>query len=133
MRYLGIDYGIKNVGVALSDEEGKLAFPKAVLPNDNYLSSELKAIIRSHDVGGVVIGESKDYKMKDNPIMRNIRLFSELLSQDTGVPVEYEPEFLSSHQAHHIQGKTDMLDASAAAIILQSYLDKKSSQSQSGD
>lgn len=121
---LGIDYGSKRVGVALSDDKGMMAFPKAVLPNDNFLMSEIKALIAGHGVGTVVMGESKDYQMKDNLIMKKARAFADELVRDTDVEVVFEPEMLSSHQAAHFQGKTAMIDASAASIILQSYIDR---------
>ena len=127
MRLLGIDYGKKRVGVALSDDKGLMAFPKAVLPNDNYLFTEIKNIVKSQGIETVVVGDSKDYDMADNPIMTKIRRFVDELRRDLGVVVIYEPELLSSHQAakgRHELGGTEMIDASAAAIILQSYIDR---------
>lgn len=124
MRLLGIDYGKKRVGIALSDDKGMMAFPKAVLPNDNFLIRDIKELIDGHGVETVVIGESKDFKMVDNPIMSQIKMFKDELARATGVAVVYEPELLTSHQAAHFQGKTDMIDASAASIILQSYIDR---------
>lgn len=126
MRLLGIDFGKKRVGLALSDDKGMMAFPKAVLPNDNYLVSEIASMVKSHGVEKIVLGESKDFKMSDNPIMSKIRMFKDELERATGIAVEYEPELLTSHQAAHFQGKTDMIDASAASIILQSYIDRHS-------
>ncbi|MFA6095848.1 MAG: RuvX/YqgF family protein [Candidatus Paceibacterota bacterium] len=133
MRLLGIDYGEKNVGIALSDDKGMMAFPKAVLPNDNFLMTEVKNLIAGHGVGAVVIGESKDYKMKDNRIMAKARAFADELARDTGIAVAYEPELLSSHQAAHFQGKTAMIDASAASIILQSYIDRAKNTENTND
>lgn len=124
MRLLGIDYGKKRVGLALSDDKGLMAFPKAVLPNDNYLITEIAAMVKSQGVSRIVLGESKDFKMIDNPIMSQIRLFKDQLELATGVEVYYESEMLSSHQATHFQGKNAMIDASAATIILQSYIDR---------
>ncbi|MBX4209340.1 Holliday junction resolvase RuvX [Candidatus Parcubacteria bacterium] len=124
MRLLGIDYGKKKVGIAISDDKGMMAFPKAVLSNDNFLMRELKDLVKGHGIEIVVIGESKDYQMKDNPIMRDARRFADELGREAGVVVVYEPELLTSHQAAHFQGKTDMIDAAAASIILQSYIDR---------
>jgi putative holliday junction resolvase len=129
MRLLGIDYGKKRVGIAISDDKGMMAFPKTVLPNDNFLMRDLKDLIKGHAVETVVIGESKDYKMNSNPIMSKIRAFVDELEKETGVSVVYEPELLTSHQAAHFQGKTDMIDASAASIILQSYIDRIKNES----
>jgi RNase H-fold protein (predicted Holliday junction resolvase) len=57
--------------------------------------------------------------------MKEIRPFVENLKKAIGVEVEYHPEFMTSIEAEHIQGKGDMLDASAAALILKSYIDHK--------
>ncbi len=124
MRLLGIDYGTKRIGIAISDDKGMMAFPKAVIPNDKYLFGEIKAMVKSQGIETIVLGESKDYKMQDNAIMPKVRLFADELRRDLGVMVIYEPEMLSSHQAAHFQGKTDKIDAAAASIILQSYIDR---------
>jgi putative Holliday junction resolvase len=123
-RVLGIDFGTKRIGVALCDENRQMALPFSVVPNDKMVIANISKIIRDKGVELVVIGESKDFKMIDNPIMESVRSFESLLAIETGVEIDYEPEFLTSHQAHHVQGKTKMLDASAATIILQSYLDR---------
>ncbi len=127
-RVLGVDFGTKRIGLAICDENREMAFPLQVVKNDKNSISIISKIIKDKGVSFVVIGESKDFKMKDNPIMDMIRVFENLLASESGVEIDYEPEFLTSHQAHHIQGKTNMLDASAATIILQSYLDRIKSQ-----
>ena len=137
MRYLGIDFGTKRVGVAVSDETGGFALPLVVLANDSGLTDALKKIIAEKNVGTIVLGESKDFKGGDNAIMLAIREFKTTLEKETGLPVVLEPEFMSSEQAAHpiARGKRNParktklkknanLDASAAAIILQSYLEK---------
>ena len=123
-KLMGIDYGSKRIGIALSDDYGEMAFPKTVLQNDGALFDNLRELIEKNGVEKIVVGESKDYKMRANAIMKDINSFCDKLRKVFALPVCTEPEFLSSHQAHHIQGKTKMLDASAATIILQSYLDK---------
>jgi len=124
MRYLGIDYGAKRVGAALSDDKGMMAFPHATLSNDGTLLEEVVRICHEFSVGTVVIGESRQLNGEPNQIQRAIERFKEKLTKALTVPVVFELEFMTSRQASHIQGETDMLDASAAAIILQSYLDK---------
>jgi putative Holliday junction resolvase len=126
MRLLGIDYGSRRVGIALGNPEGTFARPYEVLPNNKELVPKILAIIKKEDVGGIVIGESKNFKGADNEIMKMILPFVEHLKKETNLPVYLELEFLTSHQAQYFQGHHDMLDASAAAIILQSYLDRKS-------
>lgn len=124
MRYLGIDYGTKRIGLAVSNEEGTMAFPEGVLPNEKWCLDEIYSICNIHKIDNVVIGESKDFKGKDNQIMEDVRIFVEKLKMH-GLTVVYEPEVLTSMQAERIQGQTDKTDASAATIILQSYLDRQ--------
>lgn len=124
MKYIGIDYGTKRIGVALSDDGGTMAFPYSVVPNTSGLFDELKTIIKEHEVSCAVVGESLDYSGKPNPVMKEIKEFTRAFEAKTGITIQYEPEFLTSAQARHIQGDSHTLDASAAAIILQSFLDK---------
>jgi putative Holliday junction resolvase len=124
-RILGIDFGSKRVGVAVSDDSATIAQPLVVLKNSKTLLSEIEQIISEQNVEAVVIGESKDFKGKNNLIMEEINDFVGQLSLVNSIPIYFEPEFLSSHQAQQLQGKNDMLDASSAAIILQSYLNRK--------
>jgi putative Holliday junction resolvase len=125
MRYIGIDFGTKRVGVAVSDEEGKIAFPHAVLTNDRNLTTALVSLAREKNVGAFVVGDSRDLSGKPNPIARAIEEFKKEIDQATGLPVFAEPEFWTSLQAERVQGKTDKTDASAAALILQSFLDRR--------
>ncbi len=132
MKYLGIDFGSKRVGVALSDDSGTLARPVAVLKNDSGLISEIESIIVREGVACVVVGNSLG-----NPIQREIEEFIGQITLATFLPVELMNEAFTSVEAHGRMGKernaaratkapakpTD-LDARAAAVILQRYLDK---------
>lgn len=124
MRHMGIDFGKKRVGVALSDEVGNFALPHSVLANDARIIDQLKTLCVEHKVGTIVMGESKDFKQVANPIMKSALVFKADLEKATGLPVHLEPEFMTSAEAEHLQGKNAMLDASAAALILKSYLEK---------
>jgi putative Holliday junction resolvase len=124
MRILGIDYGSKNIGISLSDERGEWAFPHSVLPNDKKTTDTVLKITSEKGVKEVVIGESKDFKGKANEILAAASGFAKPLAAASLV-IHFEPEYLTSHQAQHIQGRTAMIDASAATIILQSFLDKR--------
>ena len=126
-KYLGIDFGSKRVGLATSDDLGTMAFPHSVIPNDKNLLEEIEKIIKKENITDIVIGESKNFAGEPNKIMVEIEKFKNLLAGETKLNVFLEPEFMTSSQAELIQGKNDMHDASAATIILQSFLDKESS------
>lgn len=125
MKYLGIDYGEKRVGMAMSDTDGKMAFPKVVLENNNKLIENIEGLCKESSIEAIVIGESKDYKGDDNKINPKIISFKRDLFAAIKLPIYLEPEFMSSMQVEKTFGKTDMLDASAAAIILQTFMDKE--------
>jgi len=129
-KYLGIDYGEKRVGIAISDVDGKVAFPKIVLENNPELIKNIVDLCTESKVNVIVIGESKDYKGEDNKISPKIVSFKRELTSSIKLPIFLEPEFMSSMQVEKTFGKTDMLDASAAAIILQSFIDKQKSKNE---
>jgi putative Holliday junction resolvase len=142
MRFLGIDYGTKRIGVAISDEEGILAFPKEIILNDpNYLK-KLEKIIKTENISEIVVGESVDFSGKLNTLSARIEVFILELKEKFKLPIHKQKEFLTSvearrsgndrksfnqSQAHSKlkQIKSGRIDASAAALILQRYLDKK--------
>ncbi len=123
MRILGVDYGKKRVGVALSDESGKFAWRKAGLSAGQDLTAALWAFALSAGVKTIIIGESRDYGGRENPLIVDIHILERQL-KDKNFEVILEPEYSSSVEAMRFQGKNEMHDASAAAIILQRYLDK---------
>ncbi len=123
MRYLGVDYGAKRVGIAVSDESHIFAFPLIVLENTSDIISKLKQICLEHEIGEVIVGESKDFSQKENEIMEEVLPFVQKLGEELGIPVHMHPEFMTSIEAERLQGKNEMHDASAAALILKSYLD----------
>lgn len=129
MRYIGIDYGTKKVGLAFSDEAGTMGFPFDVVPNDSKLSDALSLLIEEEKIEGIVIGDSRDFAGNPNPVADPARALGEELSARTGVPVFYEPEMMTTQEAKRdFEGihshKRGNVDASAAALILTSYLSR---------
>ena len=124
MRHLGIDYGSKRVGLSVSDEAGTIAFPMSVVENGADLVETVARECAERGIGAIIVGESRDFAGTKNEIMKKIEPFVRDIARRTGLPVFMHPEFLTSAEAERIQGKHDMLDASAAAIILQNYLDQ---------
>lgn len=122
MRYLGIDFGLKRIGLAYS--EGGFALPLSVISNSRNVTKEIIQAAKDKGVDAFVVGESKNYSGEENPIMEEIRNFSKILETESGLKVYFEPEFMTSAHAEKLQGKHDMIDASAAALILQSFLER---------
>ena len=135
-RFLGVDYGGKRVGIAVSDEESKLAFPFKILKNNSELLDTIHNICGEENISEIVIGESLNLSGGENIIMQEIKEFTEKLSE-LNLPIHFEKEFLTSVEARGREGKekndarkikkeiSEKVDASAAALILQRYMDKK--------
>ena len=111
MRLLGIDYGEKRVGIAVSDEEQKYAFAKVVIPASKKLLDEVAKLCIENEIVGIVIGDSKDYDMQPNKIMEKVVPFVEELRLKTKLPVEFELEFMTSIAAERFQGHNELHDA----------------------
>lgn len=126
MRYLGIDYGAKRIGVAISDEEGTMAFPRVILDNDTRALPLLKQDIEEQKVGCIVVGDTMSYSGLRNPVTDDVDAFIELLKKETGLPVERAFEAGSSIEASRYapEGESHN-DSVAAAVILQRFLEMK--------
>ena len=120
MRYLAVDVGTEKIGIAISDEDGKIAFPHSVIKRANALKT-LLALIKEKNVGEVVVGESLDLKGRENKVMKEIKkIVTDLLEQNISVVLEQEQ--FTTQAARRIGDGTD---DQAAAILLQGYLDRK--------
>lgn len=126
MRILGIDYGSKRIGVAISDESRAFALPVKVVKNDDAALAEIIEVARTNNVTEMVMGESRNYKQEPNAIFAAAETFKKEL-ENAGFKLYSEPEFMTSVNAERFQGKNEFTDASAAALILQSFLDKERS------
>ena len=124
MRYLGIDYGGWHIGLALSDVMGKIAFPYSIIDNNGSLIQKVLDIVLREGVGVIVLGKSVDYRGEDNPVMGDIEEIKNKVEGE-GLKVEYEDEGFTTREARNQPGAKGRVDDSAAAIILQSFLDKK--------
>lgn len=127
MRYLGIDYGIKRIGIAVSDDERRLAFPAGVIINRSTHGA-LKQIvekIKKENAGVVVVGLPIGLDGKETDQTQATRSFIALLKKVALISVETENEMLTSRMAAADGMEGGHIDASSAAIILQSYLDRK--------
>lgn len=126
MKYLGIDFGSKKVGYAQSDDEGRMAFPLMISPNDSSLLGDTLELIREMKFGAVVIGESVNQNGKPNKIAKDARAFGAQIENAIDVKLVFEKEWYSTVEARKQPGNEDNheVDDQAAAIVLQRYLDK---------
>jgi len=136
MRTLALDYGTKRVGLALSDETGTIAQPLGFLPAQPpaKLLDHLKETVAQRKVEEIVVGIPRNMNGTYGPAADKTREFVAALQQAVAVPVKTWDERLTSVQANRFLIETGMrrekrkerVDQTAAAILLQSYLDRAS-------
>lgn len=126
MRILGIDYGAKRIGVALSDEGAGFAFPAETIPNDVTAIDRIAKICTREGVRTIVIGDTHAANDAENAITKEANAFAASVQRFTRLPVEMVREAFSSAEAARFAPKgKEHDDAAAAAIILQRYLDAR--------
>ncbi|OGG77746.1 hypothetical protein A3B35_01140 [Candidatus Kaiserbacteria bacterium RIFCSPLOWO2_01_FULL_54_24] len=121
MRYLGIDYGAKRIGLAISSEN--IAFPRGVIPNNASLFATLADIIKKERISAIVVGDTRSFGGLENPITKEAEDFVERLTAETGLHVVSAGEAGSSIEASRYAPNEQKHDDAAAAFILQRYLD----------
>jgi putative Holliday junction resolvase len=137
MRTLGLDHGTKRIGVALSDELQMLASPLEYIPAEPFpaVLERLKALIREKEVGQIVVGMPRNMDGSYGEAAAKVREFVTVLREALPpVPLRTWDERLTSKQANRVlvQGnvrrdeRKEKVDAMAAAILLQSFLDAQS-------
>jgi putative pre-16S rRNA nuclease len=127
VKYLGIDYGSKRVGVAVSNDEGTIAFPRTTLANDKNIFANLVALVEKEKLERIIIGDTRSHGGRENPVTADAEKFMEELARTTNVPVSRAFEAFSSVEASRYAPQTNQHDDSAAAaVILQRYLDMHS-------
>jgi putative Holliday junction resolvase len=125
MRFLGIDYGTKKIGLALTDSEGMMAFPHSVIPNDGKVLEAIERVVAKEKVEEIVIGHSLNKEGGPNAVHEAVEALMLDITLSIGIPVHLEPEQYSTQEAMRIQGKNSQTDAAAATIILNSYLSRQ--------
>ena len=132
-RYLGLDIGEVRIGVAVSDELGMNASPVGMIPRKSDVAAELRKHIAQYRPAKLIVGLPVGLSGREGPQAKATRDYAEALATEVGVPIEYYDERMSSsiaEQALISQGtrrekRKQHVDAMAAAIILQGYLDNQ--------
>jgi len=139
--WIGIDYGTRRIGLAISDPGGTFASPMETLAASGSLSKDAQAIVRwseAHEPQGFVIGLPLNMDGTEGPQAAISRRFADALKSQTERPVELWDERLTSFQADQWLAEAEvkktrrkqLRDALAAQAILQSFLDARRSQSE---
>ncbi len=132
-RLMGIDPGKKRVGIAISDEDKKVATPYTTIIKKNYLDflKEIKQIIFENDIKGIIIGNPINMDGSPGPSSQSAKDLAINLSKDITENITMWDERLSSKGAYNLSSNLDInvskkvqkLDQNAAQFILQGVLD----------
>lgn len=134
LRLVGLDVGDRRIGVAVSDPTGSLATPVAVYHRRGAEADVTHVIdlVREYEANGVVVGLPKNMNGSEGPQAEKTREFATALERQ-GLAVHLWDERLSTveatrrmvEQRHKRRGIQERIDAEAAALILQTYLDHR--------
>ncbi|MBS7401056.1 MAG: Holliday junction resolvase RuvX [Eubacteriales bacterium] len=130
MRCLGIDYGRRRIGLALSDPTLLIATPLVIIENRGLKKNLLRImdIVEKNDVGQIVVGLPLHVNGDESEMSREARHFGSMFTA-LGLPVAFVDERYTSVEAESIIGddprSKSLVDKVAASIILQMYLDER--------
>lgn len=123
MKYLGVDYGLRKIGLALGDSDVRVAVPLEVIETDRVVD-EIKRHIQEEGVDAVVLGLPAHDERSEQ--LQRTKEFADFLTSELSVPVHTIDESYTSVESQRIQsefGSKVPEDALAAMLILQSYFD----------
>ena len=131
-RVLGLDYGHKRVGVAISDELGIAAHALKVVPR-REATARVAELVEEYGVNEIVIGLPTTLAGEEGQSAKAARQFGSEIEEATGLAVRWVDEWFSTHTAERVmleagvrrQVRRGNLDKVAATVILQSFLDRR--------
>ena len=144
MRILGIDYGRRRIGLALSDEDGILASPLSAYvrghSEDRDVAS-LARVIRRHGASAVVVGQPLNLDGSRGEMAEEAEAFADRIRIATGLPVALFDERLTSQEADRAMLEANLSrrrrkalrDSLSAVLILQGHLDRRNSSERPAD
>ena len=132
MKYFAVDYGLKRTGIAVSDAQGRMAFPRRtlILSTRERFFAELAACLAEEAPAAIVVGLPLSMDGSESLTTRQVRHFVERLKRRTDLPVFWMNEQLSSHEAEQDLREAGargaygrgVVDQQAACRILESFL-----------
>lgn len=136
MRFIGLDYGQKRIGLAVSDSEGRLAVPVQSFTRSKDLAGDVRRlgdIINEYEPALVVVGNPVGLSGVSGQSAKAVRQFIFELGRKLEVEIVLQDERFSTHEASKklsdaklsAKAQRSVIDASAAAIILQAWLDRR--------
>jgi len=133
-KLLGLDYGGKRIGLAISDEMGQIVKPYGIVLNisKRFVVKKIKEICKKEKVGRIIVGLPLSLKGEITVQTKKTKDFAEHLSREIALPIVLEDERLTTKEAEKIlkkwvaKSKKERLDVLSAVLILKQYLDRES-------
>jgi putative holliday junction resolvase len=135
MRILALDHGTKRIGIAVSDELKVIAQPLEYVPAEPFAAflERLKQLVAEKEVELVLVGMPRNMDGTYGPAAQKVQEFVAALKEALSVPLKTWDERLTSAQANRYliqasvrrEKRKEKVDKTAAAILLQSYLDSR--------
>ncbi|MFI5119880.1 MAG: Holliday junction resolvase RuvX [Thermoanaerobaculia bacterium] len=131
MRILAVDFGEKRIGLAVSDETGRVVVPVGVVPrtSDAQAAAAVAAAAKEREVLRIVVGHPMSADGSEGTWARRVRNFARRLQESSGLPVDLHGEALTTDAAERVlveagvdaRRRRSARDAEAAAVLLRDY------------
>lgn len=139
MKILGIDFGLKKIGLALADSEIKIAMPGDIIyySTKSELLKKIKEVIIEKEIKKIIIGLPLSFDFSETEMSKRVRDFGGLLGKEFGLSIDFQNEISSSKQIENIDFEINRkiknrkpkqkkdVDNRSATLILESYLAEK--------
>ena len=133
-RLLGLDVGNRRIGIAVSDDLGIIATPVGYVERGPTDRTRIQALIDRYQVTGLVAGIPRSMSGEEGMQAKDVRTWSKQLAKDLAIPLQFYDERLTTVMAERAlissgrkrDQRKHEIDATAAAIMLQGYLDSQS-------
>ncbi len=133
-RFLGLDVGEKTIGIAMTDENGMMAFPGETIRRQEGWRRDmaaLRALVAANKIGKIVVGLPLMMDGTSGVQARKIEQFVDVLKRSVRIPVVMQDERLTTREANRLLMQAELnykerkrsVDSIAACLLLQSYLD----------
>ena len=131
-RIAAIDYGLKRIGIAISDEKKKIALPFKTIAGGPKAIEDIKLAFKDKLIELIVVGLPLLLSGKESEMSIAVRKFAENLEKELQIPIHFIDERLTSKMADqslreiHLNRKkrSQQMDVTAAVILLQNFLDR---------
>ncbi|CEK20581.1 Holliday junction resolvase RuvX [Chthonomonas calidirosea] len=136
MKILGLDVGEKTIGVAISDEEERWAFPlQTIVRQEGWRRdmAAIRALVASEKIGRIVVGLPLTLEGQKGVQAQKVEAFLQILRRNVRIPIEVLDERFTTLEAERVlrslesdfRRRKEVVDANAACLILQTYLDRR--------